>query len=69
MPGMRYYGCAGLPSRGARAENRKVTAMIPGEEFQKIYDNCRMLGFDFEVALRTRLRDGKPWYVPIGTVR
>jgi hypothetical protein len=33
--------------------------------FQAIHDTCRDGGFDFDLALRTALRDGEPWYVPV----
>ena len=32
--------------------------------FQAIHDHCREHGYDFELALRTAIRDGTPWYVP-----
>lgn len=32
-------------------------------DFQAIYDHCRQGGYDFDLALRTAIRDGEPWYV------
>lgn len=39
------------------------------EVVQAIADVCGNLGCDFEVALRTYVRDGRPWFVKRETAR